>query len=144
MFLDPDGTGGGIVGVIVAAPTGVEYGTQCGGALCDERYFEGYFVPLSGVLFEPDAGRISVERLRRPFHAAGACLHASGSVEPSEFAGLLRNAVNELPFWHVDDEGQTHRSRLQVDSARIFDVVEGWVPVQTPVGPAVLVWPNCD
>ena len=35
VFLDPDGTGGDIIGVIVAAATGVEYGSQCEGLLND-------------------------------------------------------------------------------------------------------------
>ena len=144
VFLDPDGTGGDIIGVIVAGPTEIEYGTQCEGVLTDERYLEGYFVPLSGVLFEPDVGRISAERLREPFHGSGACLHAKGGIAASEFEGVLRGAVNELPFWHLDDDGRTHRSRLELDASRLSEAVEGWVPVKTPLGRGVLVWPNCD
>lgn len=144
MFLDPDGSGGDIFGVIVEHPTGVEFGTQCRGVLTEERYSEGYFVPLSGLLFDADEGRLDVGVLRSVFHAGGACLHGSLEFDIRKRADALRCAVSKIAFWYEEPLGETRRQRLQLDDSRLSDAVEGWVPVRTPLGAGVLVWPNCD
>jgi len=46
VFLDSHGAGDLGLCLIVEYPTGVEYGHQCGGYLCEERVTEGYLVPL--------------------------------------------------------------------------------------------------
>ena len=71
-------------------------------------------------------------------------VQSSGETRTRRPKVVLRGAVNELPFWHLDDDGRTHRSRLELDASRLSEAVEGWVPVKTPLGPGVLVWPNCD
>lgn len=48
------------------------------------------------------------------------------------------------PFWHTDAGGEMRRSQLELDTSRLGEAVEAWVPVITPQGRAVLVWPNCD
>ena len=144
MFLDPDCTGGDVVGVIVRRATGVAYGSQCEGLMTADRYLEGYFVPISGLRFDPDAGRVDVATLRSVFHAGGRCLHASSAFDASECVDALRSAVAEIPFWWEDAEGESHRAQLALDEPRLAEAVEGWVPVLTPSGPGVLIWPNCD
>ena len=144
VFLDPDGTGGDIFGVIVRRATGVAYGTQCAGLRADERYLEGYFVPISGLMFDAEDGRIDVAELRSVFHAGDTCLHGSNEFDPSKHIGALQQAVSKIPFWFIDTKGETHRSQLQLDMSRVAEAVEGWVPVLIPRGTGVLVWPNCD
>jgi hypothetical protein len=144
VFLDPDGSGGDVFGVIVQRATGVAYGTQCEGLRNDERYMEGFFVPVSGSMFNPEEGRINVERLRSAFHMGDLCLHGSDHFEPSDYVGSLRHAVSSIPFWYIDAKGETQRVQLELDASRLDEAVEAWVPVLTPQGPGVLVWPNCD
>ena len=144
VFLDPDGTGADIFGVIVQRATGVEYGAQCEGIRTNERYVEGYFVPISGVMIDPEEGRITVAVLRSVFHVGDVCLHGSDSFDLSFHVGALRCAVAKIPFWFIDDAGETHREPLELDTTRMADAVEGWLPVITARGPGILVWPNCD
>lgn len=144
VFLDPDGTGDVLFAVIVQRPTGVAYGTQCCGLRNEERYIEGYLVPVSGLMVEPDDGRINVEALRSVFHVGDTCLHGRDEFDAGDYVGALRNAVSKIPFWHIDAAGETHRTRLEINDTRLAEAVEGWVPVLTAVGPGILVWPNCD
>ena len=144
VFLDPDGTGGDIFGVIVQRETGVAYGTQCEGIRTDERYTEGFFVPISGSMFDPEEGRINAETLRSAFHVEDLCLHATDTFDPADYAGLLRHVVSKIPFWYMDAQGETQRVQLEVDASRLHEAAEAWVPVLTPQGPGILVWPNCD
>jgi hypothetical protein len=144
VFLDPDGSGGDIFGVIVQRATGVAYGAQCEGVRTDERYMEGFLVPVSGLVFNPEEGRINIDMLRSAFHVDGVCLHGTGDFDPSDHIGALRYAVSRIPFWHVDAKGETQRVQLELDTSLVGEAVEAWVPVLTPQGPGVLVWPNCD
>jgi hypothetical protein len=145
VFLDPDGSGGDIFGVIVQRATGVAYGTQCEGIMTDERYMEGFFVPISGELYDSHDGRINVETLRSVFHVGDVCLHGKNDgFDPSAYVGGLRHAISRIPFWYIDAKGETQRVRLELDASRVDKAVEAWVPVLTPQGPGILVWPNCD
>jgi hypothetical protein len=144
VFLDPDGSGGDAFGVIVQHATGVAYGTQCEGLRTDERYMEGYFVPVSGLMFNAEDGRINVEVLRSVFHVGDTCLHGSDDFKPTDHVAALRDAVSKIPFWYTDAGGEMRRSQLELDTSRLDEAVEAWVPVITPQGRAVLIWPNCD
>ena len=144
VFLDPDGSGGDVLGVIVLGATGVEYGTQCAGIRTDERYVEGYFVPISGLVFDAEEGRIDVRILRAVFHVGDTCLHGSDGFDLAERVAALRHAVSKIPFWYTDAGGEMRRSQLELDVSRLHEAVESWVPVITPRGRAVLTWPNCD
>jgi hypothetical protein len=33
---------------------------------------------------------------------------------------------------------------LRIDPARIDEIAEAWIPVETPDGPGVLLYKNCD
>ena len=144
VFLDPDGSGGDVLGVIVQCATGVAYGTQCEGLGTDERYMEGYFVPVSGLMFDAEDGRIDIETLRSVFHIGDTCLHGSNGFDPADHVAALRHAVSKIPFWYTDAGGELRRAQLELDTSRLGEAVEAWVPVITPQGRAVLVWPNCD
>ncbi len=150
VFLDPDGTFAvDWLGLIVDAPTGVFYANQCGGHACERREREGYYVPLSGIAMTADGPRLSAAELSAAFHgAAGAChwdMAADGTkLSPDRLAGLAA-VVARVPFWSVDGEGNDARHPLCLDTARLGELAEAWVPVVLPDGSrAILVWRNCD
>lgn len=141
VFFDPDGTASDYLGVIVLYKTGVVYEQQCGGVACDRRAAEGYFVPLGGARFDPAAGRIDVAALTAPFHHGRTCLW--GKPPTDDRLAHLRAAVASIPYWSRGAAGD-RRARLELDPSRVWEILEAWVPVLTPDGPAILTWPNCD
>lgn len=134
--IDPDGTNGVYLGVIIQFPTGVMYEQQCAGTRCEQRAIEGYFVPLGGARFEVDKGRIASAELHGVFHSGDGCL---GVLVPERLA-QLRLAVEAITYWTSTNQ----RHFLQLDEGKIDQVVEAWIPVLTPDGFGVLTWPNCD
>lgn len=138
VFLDPDGTASDWLGVIVRHQTGVAYQQQCGGTSTELRSAEGYYVPLAW-------GGLKPTDLTAPFHRGKACLHAAGTPLSPERLGALRQSVEAIAFWTSREEGDNDtRAPLRLDDDRIAELVEAWVPVITPAGGGVLVWPNCD
>lgn len=142
VFIDPDGTHGDYVYVIVLARTGVEYGAQCEGVCTSERWAEGYLVPVQGLAVDAH-DRVNWSELYDAFNRGG-CAHNRADFSAREHIGLLRSAVRKIPFWTSSLGGDDERGALDVDESRIDEAVEAWLPVTTPAGPGVLVWPNCD
>jgi hypothetical protein len=150
VMIDPDGTCHSYLGVIVRHPTGIVYRQQCGGIETLERSAEGYFVPLGGATFDASQGRLLSVGLTAVFHDQGGCVFGGMSYVgypafPPERLAQLRLQVEAIPYWSVAESGDTEqRVPLQLDESRLSDLLEAWVPVVTPHGPAVLTWPNCD
>ena len=133
VFLDPDGTQDRQLHVVVESPTGVEYRSQCAGLACEERAAEGFLIPLG-----------QAERVTgfSAFFAAGP--PDARPAEPgAERAERLRQLVGRVVCWRTEAEGD-HRERLALDEERLDECVEAWVPVRTPYGPGILVFPNSD
>lgn len=153
VLIDPDGTFTSYLGVIVQHPTGVEYEHQCAGIECAERSVEGYYVPLGGAMMDLDDGNVNASELHQVFHRevrvgcpfGGTAWKEHASALPADRLKDLRDALAKIPYWGREDgpEGQ-RRTALRLDESRIGDLREAWVPVSTPDGPAILIWPNCD
>jgi hypothetical protein len=151
--LDPVGTIEDLLGIIVEAATGVVYEQQCAGTETDVRAAEGYYVPLGGFRMAPDGGRFEAMALRQPFHHRGGCRYGGSPHQlppdtsnlPAERLDDLRMVIAAIPYWVRGDSTEADRRvPLQLDEGRIGELVEAWVPVVTPDGPAILVWQNCD
>ncbi|MEV4001778.1 DUF6210 family protein [Actinomadura sp. NPDC049753] len=133
---DPDGTiGGGWLYVVVEAKTGVIYQQQYGGNVNRQGQVEGFLVPL--------ASRDALSALRtlfeKDFRGAGTWNHTW----PEDAWTRLGAIIGAVRYWACDgDTEQPHGLRL--DESRMREVDEAWVPVITPDGPGVLVWPNSD
>lgn len=141
VFLDPDGTWSrGWLAVVVQAPTGITYASQCGGVANECRRVEGYLVPLGGLKYDPDLGRLDSAELRAVFHDNSRCVGRATAERISELARL----VAEIPFWVCREDTVEERGRLKLDDIRMDQVMEAWVPVQTPEGAGILLWDNCD
>lgn len=151
--IDPDGTDPNALLVVVQAPTGIFYNHQCRGVANDQRYVEGYLVPVAtGV---DGATRVDAGAFISPFHSGNTCIGHSSPLD-SERLDRLRRLVGGVAFWpsavgSVRDgslevpkfEVRLPRS-LTLDEARLGEVCEGWTPVLTPDGPGILLSPNCD
>ncbi|MFB4318684.1 DUF6210 family protein [Actinomadura sp. 21ATH] len=135
VFLDPGGTGGYRLHVIVEAPTGVVYQQQYGGTACRQGELEGFLVPVHG----PGALDALRRLFEKHFRGAGTWNHAWRDEERR----TLREAVEAIPYWACDGENEEPHP-LRLDENRMPDADEAWVPVATPDGPGVLVWPNSD
>lgn len=136
VFLDPDGTGAASswIYVIIRANTGVSYQHECGGDANEIRSCTGYLVPLMGSKFQVENGYITPSELSKIFGE-----HPKTS-ECSQFIQSLRESVDQLAYWGINPKGESYRTRLKLDNDRLNEIVEGWVPVDTPDGSGVLVW----
>jgi hypothetical protein len=154
VFLDPDGTAGPVAPwmyVVVEKQTGVVYQQQFGGNVTRFGQVEGYLVPVHA----PEALEELRDLFERTFRGAGTWDYDwSGSATepghrgaplPSDPLRRLRDAVRRIPFWTTNCDGDAEqRDLLKVDEDRLAEVDEAWVPVLTPAGPGVLLWPNSD
>lgn len=145
VYLDPDGTLPDWVVIIVRHETGVVYGIQCAGVATEQRFIEGYLVPAGGSKYDIDEGTIGVGPFVEVFHESGACQWSwTGQSLPPERQAFLGKLVESIPFWGCALDRDDHKHRIQIDKARIDEVAEGWIPIQTPDGPGVLLFKNCD
>jgi hypothetical protein len=143
VFLDNDGTMEPWLAVVVRRETGVVYGNQCAGVSCLPWRVEGYFVPLSGWKYE-HGGKIDFDSLNAIFHEGDACRYDwAGRNLPSERLARLSAMVGELSYWRCSSR-HPDRYSIQVDMDRIDEIAEAWIPVETPDGPGVLLYQNCD
>lgn len=142
VLLDPDGSVGRGLYVIVAAQTGVTYETQCGGTHCLSRHVEGFLVPCPSEGFE--GGGDIEERLAAFFarHFRGEAVPASAW--PAYLVDELSIIVRDVVFWRTPLEGSSERLHLSLDRQRLADCIEAWVPVMTPDGRGVLTFTNSD
>ncbi|WP_431685754.1 DUF6210 family protein [Hahella sp. NBU794] len=153
IFLDPDGTNVGYLGVIVEHPTGVIYQQQCGGTDCCLMEMEGYYIPVGGAGNEGLS--VDVDELTRVFHRGNSCW-AGGepcgrwpTLLDSERLKKLESIVGSIPIWSNEKGSrESTRNLLKIHYAdeyrRERQIMEAWVPVETPNGVGVLVWSNCD
>jgi hypothetical protein len=132
--LDPVGADGWLY-VVVRAPTGVFYLQQYGGTACRQGQAEGFLVPVFGPL---GAGRLR-ELFEGHFQGAGTWNYQW----PDDEVARLRAGVEGIGYWACDGSSETP-GPLRLDEQNLRDADEAWVPVLTPDGPGVLVWPNSD
>lgn len=133
VFLDPDGTGEDWSYVVVRADTGVTYEQQCGGGECLLRTVQGYLVPVYQHEVLTELGDLLANEVD------------TSAAEPvsAEVRKQVAELVGEIRFWpSVRDGGDA--VALALDEDRIGELTEAWVPVTTPDGPGVLIWPNSD
>jgi Family of unknown function (DUF6210) len=143
VFLDPDGTQDFALLVVVASPTGVTYAHQCAGLRTEVREQEGFAIPVGG----PDAAMPLLTFFRQRFKGnppsrtfGGASTWTDADVRE------LEALVGNIPLWRTrpDVEGDSERAFLKLDISNLSDVTEGWIPVQTVYGPAILLFRNSD
>jgi hypothetical protein len=148
IFLDPDGTKGVGLVVIVMAPTGVIYGHQCAGLNNEQRTAEGFAVPLGGAApAQPLLGFF-----RETFHGNPPAMDESldarlGAQWSEEALDELATLVGAIPFWKTYPESagrEDQRTFLELDRARLSELTEAWIPVTTAYGPGVLIFDNSD
>jgi hypothetical protein len=141
IFLDPDGTCGVGLTVIVAAETGVTYAHQCAGLATETRAVEGFAVPLG----DAEAARPILSFFKRFKGNPPRMDSPFGDVWTDALIGQLAGLVNAIPFWETHRSGDGDRRLfLALDADRLDQLTEAWIPVRTAYGPAVLVCDNSD
>ncbi len=142
--LDPDGSRFHWAGVVVRQATGVVYAHQVGGTRCAHHLAEGFYVPLGGNSVE-SRDPIDPRALTAVFHRAdGWCdwtRHGAGMSD--EDVARLEAVVASIPCWGPV-RTREKPVPLQLDPTRTEERCEGWIPVETPYGPGVLVHWSCD
>lgn len=145
VFIDPDGTLPSWLVLVIERNTGIVYGTQCAGLAVEQRLVEGYLVPLGGSKYEADGRPIALAPFTDVFHQDGGCKWDwKGEDLPSDELKRLQRIVGEIPYWTCEVGGKGTVYRLRLDHARIAEIAEAWIPVETPDGPGVLLYKNCD
>lgn len=145
VYLDPDGTLPEWIAIVVRRETGVVYGTQCAGVATEHRFIEGYIVLVGGSKYDVDEGNITLGPFVDVFHDNGACKWGwTGRAVPLERQALLSKLVRAIPYWRIGLDSPAQKDPLRIDATRLDQLAEGWIPVQTPDGPGVLLYKNCD
>jgi hypothetical protein len=129
-----DGTGW--LYVVVRAPTSVIYQQQYGGTACRHGRVEGFLVPVFG----PKGLGLLRELFEGHFRGAGTWNYRWETAEVES----LRTAVGGIGYWASSESGTADPCPLQLDEQHLPEADEAWVPVSTPDGPGVLLWPNSD
>jgi hypothetical protein len=132
--LDPDGLAG--LCVLVAAPTGVVYHHQYGGTACRQGRLEGFLVPL--------AAFGALDELREIFEVHLDSVGTWNYHWPEDELEHLRRVITDVPYWASTDGQSEEPKPLILDETRLAEADEAWIPVTTPDGAAMLIWPNSD
>ena len=142
VFLDPGGTQQFGLFVVVQRPTGVTYGHQCAGHATEVRSVEGFLVPLGG----PDAAGSLIEFFARTCKGNPPLPDGPwwDTYWTEAAVAELRELVGQIPCWVTAENGDDVRLVLELDESRLREVTEGWLPVNTPIGKAILLFENCD
>ncbi len=145
VYLDPDGTSHDWLAVVVRRETGVIYGTQCAGIATEQRLVEGYLIPLGASKYEVNGSSIDIHAWNEIFHEDGWCKYRSAGRDlPPDRLARLSDLVQTIPYWQCNLDGHDTKHPLRIDESRIDELVEAWIPVETPDGPGVLLYRNCD
>ena len=113
------------------------YSHQCAGWLCEERLVEGAFVPLGGLRYDSE-DIFDVDGLTACFDNGDEYDHA---------LERLAAEVSQVAYWNNDIANAadtTAKKPLELDANRHSEIAEGWVPVRTPHGRAILIFDNSD
>lgn len=158
VFLDPDGALDFGLLVIVAARTGVVYAQQCAGLATKMRELEGFLVPVGitadeeriQTLDSTTSGRIFQTFFQQKFQG-------NPPDQPDEWTDQeveeLAALVQAIPLWYTERDmvvdqrtvlSRDERAFLTLDTSRLNELTEAWVPVMTAYGPGVLVFRNSD
>jgi Family of unknown function (DUF6210) len=134
VILDPDGTLTDWMFVIVQRDAGVWYEHQYGGTATRQGLVQGYLIPVSSA----EARQLLDELFLRDLKGTG--LWGGSRTAAPELVERVRKAVGPVSCWRSGAGWEA----LRLDEARLADIDEGWVPVISADGPALLVWPNSD
>ncbi|HEY6795944.1 MAG TPA: DUF6210 family protein [Kineosporiaceae bacterium] len=142
--VDPYGSWPEWMYVVIHRPTGVRYEHQYGGTACLHARPEGYLVPVQAPLSKSDLDDIFLNQLRGA--GTGSRYREHPTISP--ILERLTRAVEQIGIYMSPNGlapiGDGEPQALRIDPDRVSEIDEAWVPVLTPDGPGVLIWPNSD
>lgn len=140
IFLNPDGIQDIGLLVVVAAKTGVVYAHQGGGFNAEIRELEGFIVPVGDYRLATKLSKFFWQEFKGQLPVKNNTSWKEATVQK------LATLVQEIPFWQTckDGFGEDKRALLELDTEKLGDLTEAWVPVKTVYGPGVLVFKNSD
>jgi hypothetical protein len=139
VFLDADGTADcGLLLLVLRAP-GVKYASQVAGVATEQRLAEGFLIPL---------GQTEIEAQLTAFFRAefrGHSYRPTTDWTPSRL-DRLREILGGVRVWKTfpDPPAEDEPGSLSLDSSRLEELTEAWVPVQSAYGRAILLFKNSD
>jgi hypothetical protein len=137
IFLNPDETIALGLLLIVKAPTGIIYAQQCGGFATIAMSTEGFLIPVGG----EDEAKIIFDWFWEKFK--GHCYQRQNAWT-SELVTELGNLVGKIPCWFTTSNGDDQRHFLELDTSKMDECIEAWIPVNSPYGSAILTLKNSD
>lgn len=125
--------------LVVRAPTGVVYGHQCCGVSCCHHLVEGFHVLLDGLTLDLRPAELDAQA--GGLHLGGVCYQLGRTADVERLAAAVGQVVCQRATL---DLAESVRAPLVLDRSRLDQAVEAWLPVESPYGPGVLLYPNCD
>ena len=117
--------------LLLPAPTGVVICHQVGGYAVELREAEGFLIPLAG---DNEAQAFSSWFMEQ----------FGGWVRPDAWTDARYRELDAMLGRIVSYGEDDARSRLSLDWARRTETAEGWIPVTSALGPAILIFENND
>jgi hypothetical protein len=131
IFLDPGHENAFGLLLLVPAATGVTIVHQVNGHAVEQREAEGYLLPLAGRTEADEISSWFAERFQ-------------GWSWPKDWTDLhyqeLDALLKRIASYGEDDA----RLPLALDWSRRSEATEGWIPVISALGPAILLFENSD
>jgi hypothetical protein len=98
---------------------------------------EGFLVPVHSPAARAMLDDVFVRDLK------GTGLWGGQRAPSPEIVERVAKAVSLVRYWEANPDAAEPRS-LELDRDRLKEIDEAWLPVRTPDGPGVLIWPNSD
>jgi len=136
VVIDPNGTQSWGLLLVMPAETGTTYETECAGVATEHRQIEGYLVPVGDQL----ASKVLQDFFARQFR--GNPPPYGGNDWTGDALDELADLVKQVPYWHKKPDGSDSRTVLSLNIDRVSELTEGWVPVRTADGDAILLFKN--
>lgn len=109
---------------VVKAPTDIWYSVQCGGAICDQEYIEGYLLTL--MLKDT---KIFAQALEEFEDCGRGCALTNYDVEYDEnYNTEYAQDIDLFLIDHVNGK-EKHDYNFKFDYSRLKELKEGWWPV---------------
>jgi hypothetical protein len=136
--VNPRGESPHFLGLIVDHRSGVIYGNQAGGLACVWRSLEGYLAVLG-------SGAVAESYVRFFTRFDGRPPLAGEEWSPEDLAELSALVAGISGYSTTDESGYGETElAVRVDSDRVDELTEGWIPVRVGEAQGVLVFPNSD
>jgi len=137
IFLDPDGTEDLGLCLLIPSATSVVYENQCGGTMCLPKSLEGFLVPLGRRCIEEEIYQFFLKEFNEN-------CYPPHNIWTKPRLSELSEIISQIPVEGNVDEIHLKQKFLELDTNRMQECIEAWIPVISIYGESILTLKNSD